>query len=106
MPLTPAVSRARRVSSHLCGLMTAVTSFMASPRAGGTGSLRCTIMPDRRPARARRGPAPAGEAGPRRVTAPSQGLGVALPRPDPDDRVDRADPHLAVTDPAGLRGLH
>src|SRR5688572_17082638 len=28
MPVTPKVSRASRTSSHLCGLITAVTSFM------------------------------------------------------------------------------
>src|SRR4249919_503382 len=30
---------------------------------------------------------------------------VAVAGPDPDHRLDRADPHLAVTDPTGLRGL-
>src|SRR6476646_4865545 len=29
---------------------------------------------------------------------------VAVAGPDPDHRLDRADPHLAVTDPTGLRG--
>src|SRR4249919_2665465 len=35
----------------------------------------------------------------------SDGRRVAVAGPDPDHRLDRADPHLAVTDPAGLRGL-
>src|SRR6476661_4440863 len=96
MPVTPTDSRATRTSSHLCGLMTAVTSFMVLltilPRVRGA-----RWRPVRRLCRMRTRP---GSRGSRVVCRVSECGGVAIAGADPDDRLDRADPDLAVADPA------
>src|SRR5687768_6609254 len=100
MPVTPTPSRAMRTSSHLCGLMTAVTSFMtvvscSDPQWRTLGQARA------------RAPTVHG-SGARALMLcgrPSDGGLVLLTGAHPHDALDRRDPHLAVTDPAGLRRL-
>src|SRR5262245_59597467 len=98
---------AARVSSHLCGLMTAVTSFMGSPRVGRTGMRGARWSDHAGPGQHRAGRPPGVRAGSggAGISRGSDRGRVAVAGAHPYDGVDRADPDLPVADATGLRRL-
>src|SRR5689334_724413 len=104
MPVTPAISRAERTSSHLCGFTTAVTSFICCRLSCSGPAPSCRDAPGGNRGDLAAPPAPAWlRRAPQQV---SERRLVAVAGAHADHRVHRLHPHLAVADPAGLGGLH